>query len=280
MPNGFEVVKPRTRAEALELLAGPQAAPLVTAPRPDPLWGTPVHTFVDLGALDLDYIRAEADGCLHVGAATSLQRLVDDIPLAAGTNGLLERAALQAAPEILRNLACLWGALRAHDGSPELLLALLALEAQVVMLEAKKKPRNLGLPEYLASRTGNKNALLIEVRFAPLPAVGWALERVARTPRDEAIVAAAAVVEAKDGHVDRVRLALAGANPQPVRLETVEQNLAGKAPDEKNLQAAAEAAASQARPVSDFRGSAEYRRAMVPVVVRRALQDAWKRAAG
>ena len=64
-----------------------------------------------------------------------------------------------------------------------------------------------------------------------------------------------------------------------MRLPEVEQLLTGQALDDGIISAAAARAAQLVQPVGDFRGSAEYRRAMVAVLSERALHEAWVRAA-
>jgi CO/xanthine dehydrogenase FAD-binding subunit len=280
MSSGFEVMRPGTRAEAVALLARPKTAPLTVRPRPESLWGTGIETFVDLSLLELDYVREEADGCLHVGAGASLQTLFDDPLVKSHTRGLLNRAAWQVAPESIRNLASLWGAIQARGGPPEFIMALLALEAQVQLLGAGEKRREI---KFLGPGNAFLTAgeLMLEASFSPLPEAGcgWALERVARTPRDEAIVAALAVVELADGVARRVCLVLGGAFPLPGRVELAEKLLEGRSLSDKRIERAVRVASGTCAPVGDFRGSPEYRCAMAQVVCRRALQKAWARAA-
>jgi carbon-monoxide dehydrogenase medium subunit len=281
MTPPFAYHRPKTQAEALELLARPGCLPLIVHPKPTAPRRMGAEAFVDLSLLGLDYIRADDDGAVHIGALATLQEFVERSLLQEGPFQLLARAAGLVAGPGIRNLAGLWGALQARSGPPEVLLALLALEAQVVLLGAGEKQRMLPFPEFYAKGRDSlkKGELVLEVVLTPAQTGGWALERVARTRRDEAIVATAAVVEIKNGKAGRVALALAGANPQPLRLAEVEKKLTGKAFTVKNLRAAAEAAMKQAEPVGDFRGGADYRRAMAGLMTRRALEQAWLRAA-
>jgi carbon-monoxide dehydrogenase medium subunit len=107
---------------------------------------------------------------------------------------------------------------------------------------------------------------------------GSAVERVARAPRDEAIVAAAAVVTAQHGLLRQVRVAVGGAHPQPIRLPTIEAMLDGQPYSAELLQRAEVTIVNEAQPVADFRASADYRRAMGGVLARRALTAAWQQA--
>ncbi len=282
MPLPFDYYRPKTRREALELLARPgyHAVPLIVHPKPSDPRRMDADAFVDLSLLGLDYIQAAPDGSVHIGALATLQAMVDNLVLQEGARTILSEAAGLVAGPGIRNLAGLWGAIQAHNGPPEVILAFLALNAQVVLLGADETQRTLPFLEFfeMSPNSLQKGEMVLEVILPPARSGGWALERVARTPRDEAIVAAVAIVEIEKGKATRVSLALAGANPLPRRLLEVEKRLTGKAFDAKAFQAASEAVMEQAEPVGDFRGSADYRRAMAGLVARRALAQAWERA--
>jgi len=101
----------------------------------------------------------------------------------------------------------------------------------------------------------------------------WGEARVARTPADDPIVAAVAVVEMAGDTVRQARVALTGVWPEPVRLAQAAAQLVGNPLDEANIWAVAEAVEKEVAPRGDFRGSEEYRRAMAGVLTRRALEQ-------
>ncbi|MBF0474891.1 MAG: xanthine dehydrogenase family protein subunit M, partial [Deltaproteobacteria bacterium] len=74
------------------------------------------------------------------------------------------------------------------------------------------------------------------------------------------------------------RIVLGAVGPVPLRAPSAEKALIGEKPSEALLAKAGEAAALDSRPIDDYRGSAEYRRAMVDVLTRRALNEAVKAA--
>lgn len=251
-----------TPEQALALLnqeAG-QAAPLIPRPRmPDEVF-PPTPTVVDLQALPWVYISREPT-MLRLGANTLLQTLVENAAVAAVADGLLRQSAELAAPRTLRNLATLAGAIEgAAEGPPELLLALLALNATATVQSAEGG-KQLPLRAYRPV----PGALLVEVAIDLTATPRGALARVARTPLDRAIVAAAAVVDAQ-----RACVAVAGAAPQPIVAETPLADISVKAA----VDALVDAVVVQAAPVGDYRGSAEYRRTMASVLARRALENA------
>jgi len=252
-----EYHRPLDTARAAELLQreAVRTLPAGHGPRARLDAYAPAEAVVDLGQLQLNFITIR-DGFVHIGGQTPLQALIEAAELQALAGGLLPKAAQFAAHLGLRHLATLGGALLSADGPHEIQLALIALEAEVVTLGAGRKTTPL------IQFQPQENDLVLEVNFRHLGAAyKGALARVARTPLDQAIVAAVAVVGP-----EFARVAVAGAGPGPiVRSEH------GAAPD---LQAMAEAVEAGAQAIGDYRGSAEYRRAMAGVLAGRALAAA------
>jgi carbon-monoxide dehydrogenase medium subunit len=80
------------------------------------------------------------------------------------------------------------------------------------------------------------------------------------------------------GAIEGVRIGLTGAGPHALRLTAVEKALVGKAATAQAIAAAANTAGADLGEInSDLHASAEYRRAMIPVFTRRALQGALQR---
>jgi carbon-monoxide dehydrogenase medium subunit len=96
-----------------------------------------------------------------------------------------------------------------------------------------------------------------------------------------AVVGAAALVTlGDDGRIAAARIALTAVAPTIVRAPEAEAVLIGAAADRATCRAAGEAAAAAARPIDDVRASADYRRAMLVVVVARTVAAAAARARG
>jgi carbon-monoxide dehydrogenase medium subunit len=76
-----------------------------------------------------------------------------------------------------------------------------------------------------------------------------------------------------------LRFGLAAVAPTPLRARPPPGALRGRRIDDTGLDAAARGAMDEARPIGDVRGSADYRRRMVGVLTRRAIEQAWKEAA-
>lgn len=262
--------RPVQRPEALELLGEPRSRPVVLGPCPEPWPHAGAESLVDLGALGLAHITA-AGGTVRLGGLAPLAEIVQSPVVASGPARVIAEAAAQAAQPGLLRVATLAGALISDRGAHELRLALLVLDATVVVETAAGSARlDVGAPI-------PASAIVVEVVLPPSTG-GTASARAARTPRDLAIVAATARVDIVDGLCRAARLAVAGASARPGRVAAAEQALEGRALTPETLSAAARAAMEAADPVADFRGSADYRREMAGVLARRALEAAWRRA--
>jgi carbon-monoxide dehydrogenase medium subunit len=110
----------------------------------------------------------------------------------------------------------------------------------------------------------------------PLPAgsVGGAYLKLERKIGDFATVGVAVQVELDGGTIRRAGIGLTGVGSKNIQATEAEQSLAGVAPGEEAFANAGRLAAAAADPVSDVRGSAEYKRHIVEVYVRRGLARA------
>ena len=121
---------------------------------------------------------------------------------------------------------------------------------------------------------------LVSLHFpAPRPSSGAHYLRF--TPRNEMDIAVAGVgasVVLTNGHFADARLALSAVAPTPLFVPAAGQALIGQPVNDASLEAAAEAARQAAQPISDMRGTAEYRRHLCGVLTRRAFEAAIQQA--
>jgi CO/xanthine dehydrogenase FAD-binding subunit len=123
--------------------------------------------------------------------------------------------------------------------------------------------------------------LLTSVTFCVPPASsGWCFTEIARRHGDFALVAVAAILDLDpSGRISLARVALGGVGPKPLRVRAAEQFLIGEAPGEDLFRAAAASLGSEMDPADDIHASADYRRHLAGVLVRRALSTAYARHA-
>jgi carbon-monoxide dehydrogenase medium subunit len=115
--------------------------------------------------------------------------------------------------------------------------------------------------------------IITAVRFRPIRTSAYA--KLHQRASHFAIVGVAAAVEIGDGVIRSARIGLTGAASSAVRLSNVEKAVAGQAPSARTIDAAVQLAGSDLTEInSDIHASADYRRAMIPVFTRRALERA------
>jgi len=153
------------------------------------------------------------------------------------------------------------------------------------VLRSAGAERRLGLDE-LWTGPGQTSAAPGELMIAlevPLPPAGSGSCYVRleyRRQMEIAIVGAAAAVTVEGDTVTDVKVAITALTPTIRRVPQAEAALTASAGDDGAVRAAAAAAAAAATPISDVRGSADYRRAMAEVIARRAITGALARARG
>ena len=282
-PAPFAYVAPRGLAEALTLvrehgaegkvLAGGQSlVPLLAMRLARPA------VLIDLNRVSrLDYIRDGRE--VRIGAMTR-QRAAELSPLVRRRLPLLVEALGYVGHPQIRNRGTIGGTLAHADPSAELPAVLSALDGRVV-LRSSRGTRMLGPEEFFLSYLTTALAadeLLVEVRLPAHERLGYAFVEVARRHGDYALVGAAAVVETDDGRITRARVAFTGVGAVPVRIEELEQAVAGKPATDEVLSEAARIASARLDPETDIHASAEYRREVAGVLTERALRLAVDRA--
>ncbi|MDP2663174.1 MAG: FAD binding domain-containing protein [Dehalococcoidia bacterium] len=226
----------------------------------------------------LDYISEESGG-LRIGALATI-RAVETSPLIKERFGVLAQAAHLLGSVQVRNLATIGGNLCHAAPSADTAPPLLALGAKA-KLTGPDGTRTLPLEDFFEgpSKTALKEGeILIELQ-APTPAPrsgGVYLKHSIRRAMDIAFIGTAVVVEMANGHgiCKDIRIALGAVAPVPMRALKAEAHLRGKKLEEGLLREAGEIASQECNPISDIRCSAEHRREIVKVFVRRATQQA------
>lgn len=124
--------------------------------------------------------------------------------------------------------------------------------------------------------------LLVSINF-PSNGAGFGANYIRFIPRNEMDIAVAGVgasVSIADGKFTSARISLASVAPTPLLVEEAGEALVGQPVSEGVIQKAADLAKAAAKPITDMRGTADYRRHLCDVLTRRALNTAVERAQG
>jgi carbon-monoxide dehydrogenase medium subunit len=194
-----------------------------------------------------------------------------------------ESAALIGSVQV-RNLATIGGNLCNAAPSADMAPPLLALDADAVIVGPGTE-RRVPLASFFldARRTVLAPDELLAELVLPAPeprSGGHYLRHTPRRELDIAVVGVASEITLTDGVCGKARIALASVAPTPVRAVAAERALVGQPMTPALIERAAELAVEAARPISDQRGSADFRRHLVRVLTRRTLTTALERARG
>jgi aerobic carbon-monoxide dehydrogenase medium subunit len=237
---------------------------------------------IDIDALsgELGYVR-EAAGEVRIGAMTRHRDLLESELLASRLQIFTDAERVIADP-VVRNRGTIGGALCQADPSEDLSAVCAAVGAQMVIRGAGGE-RVVGMHEFHRGPYETAVApaeMLVEIRVPLAAGSGSAYEKVGRRAGDWAVVAAGAALRiADDGTIATAGVALAAAGGD-ITCTEAEAALRSEPPSDELFARAAALAAAGCAPVTDQRGSAEYKRHAAGVLVERVLRRAAARATG
>jgi CO/xanthine dehydrogenase FAD-binding subunit len=221
---------------------------------------------------------------VRIGALTTLGEVATSDLIREKCLVIREAAQEMASPQV-RNLGTVGGnivgAVPCADLPP-----VMAVSYATLNLWSPSGVRNMPIEAFFVGprqTVRNTDEVLTEVIVPQAPAkFGAAYARFGLREANAVAVAAvaASLVLKADGKVDKARICLSAVAGKPTLVADAESVLAGKALDQSSLDRAADAAMQIASPISDVRGSANYRRELIGTLTRRALLTAQKRAAG
>ena len=284
--NTFEYLKPASLGEALSVLddlkekksqvlaGGTDLIPWLRGRVKD------VDYLIDLADTGLDHILFDSDlGQVRIGAMVTFAALCEHPELRLRLPAISE-AALQVGAVQTRNQATIGGnlcsAVPSLDGAP----ALLVLGA-TLRLEAQGSERLVPIEQFFLGprRTLLQPGEVLTEIIVPLRRDFTAsfLRLGRRKALTLSIVNAAAGLAMDRQQVSEARIALGAVAPTPIRAYQAEQLLKGQKLTPQLFAEAAAVAATETSPISDLRASADYRRKISVVLVRRALEIALAR---
>jgi carbon-monoxide dehydrogenase medium subunit len=224
-----------------------------------------------LRGIDFDERRG-----LRIGALSRHSDVANSPIVRAHYPVLASMAARVANPQV-RNQGTLGGNLCYADPSTDPPGCLMALDAQVVLGSARGE-RVLGMEEFLVDyyvTALEADEMVVEIRVPPLAAgTHGVYTRFLRTAAEHRPLASVALVARREGALCReAKLAVGASTPIPTRLRRAEAFLEGRTVTPDIASEVADIVAADIDPVSDARGSADFRRDMVRVVARRTVAE-------
>ncbi len=189
---------------------------------------------------------------------------------------LIARAAAAIAHPAIRNFGTIGGAVAHGDPNADYPAALLAADA-AIEIAGRSGRRRVPAAEFFRDFLGTAltdGEIVTAIIVPPAPAAAASrYVKFARVDGDYATVSVAAIV-AREGAICRhLAVALGACGPRPIRSRAAESACIGKPLDDRAIQTFGRALAAAADPIDDVRGSAAYRRGLIPGLVKRALAE-------
>lgn len=288
MIKDFKYFTPKTLKEALTLLdeyqdnckviAGGQSLLILMRHR----LVAPEHLIDIKGLSELDYIKSDAKEGLKIGALTT-HRTIEKSPLMQNGFSVLAEMEQKLASIQTRNWGTIGGNICHADPAGDPVPVLIALNATLKMASVNGE-RTMVAEDFCLDyfeTALEPNELLTEIQIpvvAPHTGTTYTKFNVIENDTPTIGVAVSITLADKDGDCQDVRIALGAAAPKPMRAQKAEEVLRGKKLTDNLFIEAGEIASTECEPVSDIHASAEYRRELVKVLVKRVAREALARA--
>jgi carbon-monoxide dehydrogenase medium subunit len=284
----FEYFAPKTVEESLSLLskykeeakimAGGQS--MLVVMRQGLL--APEYVIDIKGVTPLDYMTYDERNGLRMGALTP-HRTIEKSPLIQKHFRVLSEMERNLATIQTRNWGTIGGNLCHGDPAGDPAPVLIALDAKLKLksLSGERMVAMEGFSRDLLEVDLEPDEMLAEIQVpTPRPHLGVAHEKLMVMQGDAGIVGAAVSIALRpeDGVCEDARIVLSNAASVPLRAKEAEKRLIGTVISDHSLSEACEIASAEADPPSDVHASAEYRREMLKVFVKRAAAKASERA--
>jgi aerobic carbon-monoxide dehydrogenase medium subunit len=278
----FDYLSPQTMDEALSLLSRYNGKARLIAGGTDLLpklkrraVKAPSYIIDLKGIQGLDYIKYDEVNGLSIGALATIHSIETFAIVREKYNILLQAAESMASPQV-RHRGTIAGNICNAVPSADTAPVLLALEAKVKVL-SRQGERIIDTGDFFTGPSEtvlNGDEILTEIKIPVLPekAKGKYLKLSPRQAMDLAVVGVAVLLISENGVCRDIRIALGAVSPTPVRVKSAEEILRGKKLDKSLTDRAAGACMAGCLPISDHRASAEYRREMVKVLAKQAIE--------
>ena len=286
VPAQFDYEVATSVEEAIEFLQrhGPEARLLAGGHSLIPMMKLRLafpEVLIDIHELDgeLRFVR-EDEGTLVVGALARHKDLLES-PVVRERYTLLADAEKFIADPLVRNMGTVGGSFAHADPSEDLPAAFVALGAEVVV-RGPNGEKTIAIEDLAVGpfeTAIEPDEILTEARVPGAPH-GSSYFKVERRAGDYASAALGVALWMNEEEIEDARIGMCGVGSTTLRAREAEEVLRGQKPDEELYKRAAERAAQECDPPDDARGTPEYKRDLVRVLVVRAMEQAVSRARG
>jgi carbon-monoxide dehydrogenase medium subunit len=288
MPE-FEYLIPKTLKEVCSLLQKYEGRSKIMAGGTDLLVNikhgiiSPQYLIGLKNLLGLNNITYSEDDGLRLGPLVTHRSITNSIIIKEKFGTLAVACSRIGTPQI-RNMGTIGGNLCNASPSGDTAPPLIAMGATLKLVSPEKE-RFISLEKFFSgpgTTILSTDEIVAEIQVPNIPAHTGVvyIKLPARTLIDIAAVGVAALItlDLKSQTFRDVKIVLGAVAPTPIRAKKAEDIIRGEKIEEKLIQKAAQLASEEAHPISDVRGSANYRKEMVKVLTRQAISQALEQA--
>lgn len=284
MINKFNYFSPEDFGEALILLTSKKGPVFVIAGGTDLIPRMRAHqvepiSLIDLKNLSLDRISSDASS-IHIGACVTLTQIIESEMINDYLPALVSACKTMAGPPV-RNRATIGGNLATASPAADTAPPLLIYDA-VVVVRGMEGQRLIPVNDFFVGpgKTGLSTGEIITEIVIPKPPTISGCSFIKFGKREAMAIAVVSVAVRlsldSEGRIDQSRIALGSVAPTPIRAINAENLLNGQMINDDLMQDAGLEAGQATLPITDIRASAEYRRSITEVLVRRAIRASWR----
>ena len=283
---------PNSIAEAISILSGQKGkakslaggTDLIVQMRAAPQRLNNPDMIVDIKSIpELNQVEFGNSG-LTIGAAVPCHQIYENSKIANAYPGLIDSASLIGGTQI-QGRASLGGNLCNAAPSGDAIPSLIAHNVTCT-IAGPKGERTVSVEDFCTGPGKtilDSDEILVSLHF-PTPPKGFGARYLRFIPRNEmdiAVVGAGvSVVLDRSGKISDAKIALASVAPTPIVINDASDCLIGQEPTESLINNAGQIARNSIKPITDMRGTIEFRHQLSDVLTRRALNDAITRAKG
>lgn len=274
----FTYIAPHSIDEALDILSKEKGKAALLAGGTDLLLSVKDGDKQPSCIVDLKVLRQfnqinDNSGRLSIGALTTV-RDIEKSALIGNKYPFLQQAAASLGSVQIRNLATIGGNIFNASPCADLALPLLALDATLT-LQKSRASRKVNINSFFIDNgvsCAAADEVLLNIEIEEKAGKGIFIKHSKRRAMDISVVGVCIRLEfASDGKVADARIALGSVAPIPMRAIEAEESLTGELLNEETIGESARIASNEAKPITDARASAWYRKDMVNALVTRGL---------
>jgi carbon-monoxide dehydrogenase medium subunit len=239
-----------------------------------------IHTLLDVTRIQgLDRIWEDNEGFIHIGPLVTHNDVVGSELIRLKAYPLLQACWQIGSPQI-RNVGTIAGNLITGSPANDTITPLVALNASLI-LKSKIGERRIALQEfYNAVRKTiiQPNEILVDIIFKSMAEEekGLYIKSALRRAQAISVVNVCVLIKKKKDVINKCTITMGAVSPTIIHAENVENYLTGRVMDHNVIEIASDLVEKDIKPISDLRGSHQYRAYMMKVILRKALEGIFK----